>query len=55
MGQQIQSSSIMLHFSILPDPRKQRNQLYTIHDLISTSILSQKKVRLLKIGITNIY
>lgn len=40
MGQQIQSSSIMLHFSILPDPRKQRNQLYTIHDLISTSILS---------------
>lgn len=40
MDRPIQSSSIMLHFSILPDPRKQRNQLYPLHDIISTAILA---------------
>ena len=37
--QSIHSSSVMIHFSILPDPRKPRNQLYTVYDLISTTIL----------------
>jgi predicted transposase YbfD/YdcC len=30
----------MLHFSVLPDPRKQRNQLYRLHDIVSTAILA---------------
>lgn len=30
----------MLHFSILPEPRKQRNQLYPLHDIICTAILA---------------
>ncbi|KAG6559021.1 hypothetical protein RHABOEDO_000758 [Candidatus Rhabdochlamydia oedothoracis] len=34
----IHSSSIMMHFSKLPDPRKTRNQLYSLHDIISTSM-----------------
>ncbi len=38
-NQSIHSSSVMIHFSILSDPRKPRNQLYTVHDLISTTIL----------------
>ncbi|WP_220017784.1 ISAs1 family transposase [Candidatus Rhabdochlamydia oedothoracis] len=36
----IHSSSIMMHFSKLPDPRKARNQLDSLHDIISTSILA---------------
>ncbi|KAG6559769.1 hypothetical protein RHABOEDO_001248 [Candidatus Rhabdochlamydia oedothoracis] len=31
----IHSSSIMMHFSKLPDPRKARNQLYSLHDIIN--------------------
>lgn len=33
-------SSIVVAFSQLPDPRKPRNQLYSLEDLISTSILA---------------
>ena len=40
MDQSIENTSIMLHFSDLPDPRKQRNQLYLLHDIISTAILA---------------
>jgi predicted transposase YbfD/YdcC len=40
MKEFIHSSSIMMHFSLLPDPRKARNQLYSLHDIISTSILA---------------
>ena len=40
MDSLIASSSVMIYFSVLPDPRKLRNQLYSLHDLISTSILS---------------
>jgi hypothetical protein len=43
MDSSIQNTSIMLHFSVLPDPRKPRNQLYTIYDIISTAILSSVK------------
>jgi predicted transposase YbfD/YdcC len=40
IDQSIQSSSIMIHFSVLTDPRKPRNQLYSVYDLISTAILA---------------
>ena len=40
MDQKLQESSIMASFSILPDPRKPRNQLYSLFDLISTAILA---------------
>lgn len=40
MDPSIQKTSIMLHFSILPDPRKPRNQLYPLSDIVSTAILS---------------
>ncbi|WP_215217096.1 transposase family protein [Candidatus Rhabdochlamydia sp. W815] len=30
----IHSSSIMMHFSKLPDPRKALNQLYSLHDIL---------------------
>lgn len=30
----------MIHFSVLTDPRKPRNQLYSVYDLISTTILA---------------
>ena len=33
-------TSIMIAFSILPDPRQIRNQLYTLEDIICTSILA---------------
>lgn len=36
----IQETSIMLSFSILPDPRKNRNQIHSLFDIISTAILS---------------
>jgi predicted transposase YbfD/YdcC len=39
-GQSVQSSSFMVHFSFLTDPRKSRNQLYSVSDLISTAILA---------------
>ena len=38
MDSSIQNTSIMLHFSVLPDPRKPRNQLYTIYGIMSTVI-----------------
>lgn len=40
LDQSIQSSSLMIHFSVLPDPRKPRNQFYTVYDLVSTAILA---------------
>ena len=40
LDQSIQSSSVMIHFSVLSDPRKPRNQLYSVYDLISTTILA---------------
>lgn len=40
LDQSIQSSSLMIHFSVLTDPRKPRNQFYTVYDLVSTTILA---------------
>ena len=40
MATKIEQSSFMQHFSVLPDPRKIRNQLYPLSDIISTSILA---------------
>ncbi|WP_215216792.1 transposase family protein [Candidatus Rhabdochlamydia sp. W815] len=38
----IHSSSIMMHFSKLPDPRKARNQLYSLHDIIVTCFMQSR-------------
>jgi len=40
LDQSIQSSSFMMHFSVLTDPRKPRNQFYSVYDLVSTAILA---------------
>jgi predicted transposase YbfD/YdcC len=40
MATKIEQSSFVQHFSVLPDPRKIRNQLYPLSDIISTSILA---------------
>jgi len=40
MSIKIEHSQFMQIFSVLPDPRKQRNQLYPLSDLISTAILA---------------
>lgn len=40
MVTKIEQSSFMQFFSILPDPRKPRNQLYPLSDIISTAILA---------------
>lgn len=40
MSSKIENSQFMQIFSTLPDPRKARNQLYSISDLISTAILA---------------
>ncbi len=40
MVTKIEHSSFMEFFSVLPDPRKVRNQLYPLSDLISTAILA---------------
>ena len=40
MTTKIEQSSFMQYFSVLPDPRKPRNQLYSLSDIISTAILS---------------
>lgn len=40
MGRSIHTSSIMTYFSVLPDSRKPRNQIYSLYDLISTAILA---------------
>lgn len=40
MAQKIEESQFMQIFSILPDPRKLRNQLYPLSDIISTAILA---------------
>lgn len=40
MPTKIEESSFMQFFSVLPDPRKIRNQLYPLSDIISTSILA---------------
>jgi len=36
----INQSSVMVAFSALPDPRKPRNQLYSLLDIVTTSILA---------------
>lgn len=38
--QNIRETSIMLSFAILPDPRKSRNQNYSLFDIITVSILA---------------
>jgi predicted transposase YbfD/YdcC len=38
--QNLNETSIMLSFSVLPDPRKNRNQVYSLFDIITVSILS---------------
>ena len=38
--QNLQETSIMLNFSILPDPRKSRNQCYTLFDIITVTVLA---------------
>lgn len=40
MVTKIEQSSFMQFFSVLPDPRKIRNQLYPLSDIISTAILA---------------
>lgn len=40
MAIKIEQSHFMQLFSVLPDPRKLRNQLYPISDIISTAILA---------------
>src|SRR5271155_2738270 len=40
MATKLEQSQFMQFFSILPDPRKVRNQLYSLSDIISTSILA---------------
>jgi predicted transposase YbfD/YdcC len=40
MATKIEQSHFMHFFSVLPDPRKSRNQLYPLTDIISTSILA---------------
>ena len=40
MATKIQESQFMQFFSVLPDPRKLRNQLYPISDIISTAIIA---------------
>ena len=39
MVEKIEQSTFMQHFSVIPDPRKPRNQLYTFSDLIFTGII----------------
>lgn len=40
MATKIEHSQFMKFFSVLPDPRKSRNQLYRLSDLVSTAILA---------------
>jgi predicted transposase YbfD/YdcC len=40
MATKIEHSNFMQFFSVLPDPRKLRNQLYPISDIVSTAILA---------------
>jgi predicted transposase YbfD/YdcC len=40
MATKIEQSHFMQFFSVLPDPRKLRNQLYPLSDIISTAILA---------------
>lgn len=39
MPKSITESSVMLAFSVLPDPRKERNRVYSLVDIITTAIL----------------
>ena len=38
--QNLQETSIMLSFSTLPDPRKSRNQIYSLFDIITVTVLA---------------
>lgn len=38
--QNLQETSIMLSFSALPDPRKTRNQVYSVFDIITVTVLA---------------
>lgn len=38
--QNLQETSIMLSFSVLPDPRKNRNQVYSLFDIITITVLA---------------
>ncbi|NGX47170.1 MAG: hypothetical protein K1000chlam3_00542 [Chlamydiae bacterium] len=40
MNTKIKQSSFMQFFSVLPDPRKLRNQLYSLSDIVSSAILA---------------
>ena len=40
MAHKIEESRFMQIFSVLPDPRKPRNQLYSVPDILSTTILA---------------
>lgn len=40
MARKIEESQFMQFFSVLPDPRKLRNQLYPLSDIVSTAILA---------------
>ena len=40
MSQNFQETSIMCSFSVLPDPRKSRNQAYALFDIITVAILA---------------
>ena len=38
--QNLRETSIMLSFSTLPDPRKSRNQTYSLFDILTVAILA---------------
>ncbi|MEX0961859.1 MAG: transposase family protein [Simkaniaceae bacterium] len=40
MSSKIQESHFMQIFSVIPDPRKFRNQLYSLEDISSTAIMA---------------
>ena len=40
MVQKIEESKFMQYFSVVSDPRKLRNQLYSLSDILSTAIMA---------------
>ena len=40
VSQNFQETSVMCSFSVLPDPRKNRNQVYSLFDIITVAILA---------------
>ena len=53
--QNLRETSIMLSFSMLPDPRRNRNQLYSMFDIITVTVTLNllKEDKKTKAGIKN--